>query len=728
MSIKVACVLAGLIGTALLAVMPAAWGVSWWVRVLLPVPIALFVLWRGRLVLLGGVAFEEIAYSVRSRMVTALGAAIVLHTAWVVLVAIGPLAWWHEALALILLSVVEWLVALDWEFRVTRVKRPQNPSSQVVVHEAELVDDAPTGYDNLGDQALGTAVLAAMGFSHYVVLRPDPDEQCSPGVAVWVCQKLTPFAHAQRLYDAAVRRAKADDKDWQQISFPEVKDLPTLTHKHSEDIGNVIMSLTGVEMGADFVEVAKHRVAGRVIITAATSDIGQNALPYTALDATARDPRRMVIGLAKRGTEVTVNPCQHWKLIGATGSGKSGAENVWMAEDLVRGHRVILCGAAKVWDLGEEWVENLGDCDMPIKIVQGLGDTLRVLVAVCRFASWKQTLPAAQRAGIAPVRVAITESSRVMVDRSMTIHWEGRDWTAGELIGHIGRSYQGADVWLLLSAQDFDHDYWGTEAASIKNNTGGTLLVRSRNADERRRALGDSYYGLPDLQHPGETYAKDNGAPVYVKLFYPQESDPSKPRLHDGPTVSQIAYIRARQAAHFTSEELRVMGEWFATLPTRMTPDFRDYLRGLRSLSPITEDASARAPHQRTNDLLAEVDAMLAAAGALPVGALPAPATGPEPEVVGVPQHVPLRDRIVQLVEQAGQLGRKELVAALLAEGYETSQQSVDNALSALAKPNGGRLKRHNDTAGVYLPAHASPSLTSPTPTPVTAGGGATQR
>ncbi|GAA1281694.1 hypothetical protein [Saccharothrix xinjiangensis] len=706
----------GLLLTAALAITPAAVGASWWIHALVVAVPAGLITWQGRDILLQGRAFEELGSNrVRERMASWFTVALALHLIWIAATATGLLSWWQAGPCLAALGALEWAVAANWEYRVTRIK----PAAQVEVFEAELVDDEPpTYYDGLDDSALGTAVLAALGFDHYVVLPPNRAEELRPGVTVWVCQKLTPLAYAEQLYKTAVRQAIARRQAPERVKIPEIKELPTLTHKDAEEIANVIMSLTGVEMAGDYVEVVRHRLAGRVIITVATTDIGAQALPYTALDATPRDPRRMAIGLAKRGTDVAVNPRQHWKLIGPTGSGKSGAENVWIAEDIVRGHRVIVCGADKVWDLVEEWVDGLGGVDLPIRAVQGLGDTLRALVAVARHARWKQTLPAAQRAGIAPVRLVVTESSRVMVDRSLTIGWDGRDWTAGELIGHISRSTQGADDWLLLSSQDFDHDYWGTEAASIKNNTGGTLLCRSRNADERRRALGDAYYGLPDLQHPGESYVKDSGIPEYVKLFYPQESDPSKPRLHDGPTVRDIARIRAGQAREFTGEELRVMGTWFATLPRRMTPAYRDYLRGERPLTIQIEDDDFTAPQRGADALIAEADAMLAQLGIPLPAALPAP----EPQVAEALQRPPLRERIVQLVEQAGQLGRKDVLAALLAEGYDTTQQSVDNALSALAKPR-GRLRRDQAAAGVYLPAHTS--LTSPTPTPVTAGGGA---
>jgi hypothetical protein len=705
--IKLLCVLAAGVASAGLAYVPTALELAWWWHVLLVAAVCLLVVWWGQGVFLGGALFEEIAWGVKRRWATAYTVAVILHGGWV----IGSLAasWWWPGV-LVGLVVMDWVVAVLWEYRATRVR----PRAQLVrtpvpdILEAELVEpDPPVTADDLGE-----AVLRHLGYSHYRLVAADPGQvgAGAEDVVVWVCQKLTPFEAARQALREEQRLARLKGRDPREVKPPQLKDLPSLTHNSAEDIANTIMALTGVPMMRDYVQVVPDRLAGRVVVTVATRDVAAEASPFT-LDWVGADPSRMTIGQSRRGTPVVVNPCQHWKVIGSTGSGKSALENAIIAR--LRHGRVVVCGADKVWDLAEEWVSDLGDVDLPVRVVQGLADTLRVLVAMLRLARHIQNLPAAQRSELTPVWVVITESSRVLTDRSLTIEWDGRQYTAGELVGLGARSMLSARIYLVLSAQDFEHEYWGTEAGSIKNNTGLTVLVRSRNADERRRALGDAYYGLPDHAHPGEAYVKDAGEPVYAKLPYPQET--AKPRLHDGPTVNEIARALAPHARNFSTDELAAAGLWFASLPRRMTPAYQAYLRGFGPLpgqpqDPAGSDAGDPTAAGDTDALLAEADAMVAGVMARP--ALPAaapehaaahqPADDTAATVTAVIDRPPLVERIVQLVAEAegGRMARKAITDAVLAEGYDTSQGSVDNILSNLA--HRGRLKRPKGTTGIY--------------------------
>jgi len=700
-STKTVCVLAGMLATGAVAVLPAVLGAPTWAAVLVVLVAAVGVTVWARAVFLGGMVFEAIGYSSRLNMARATTAAATAHALWALIAPHGLWTWQWTAGLLVGLGALEWVLAAWWDYQVTHVK----PRAQVAVperHVASVVDAEvpPTA------AGLMTEVLRQIGKDHY--------DQVADGAlgygGWWELQMLTPL-------QAAERAAKAEHAADPSKPFPKlkVKDLTPLTSADCEVIATTIQSLTGVEMMTDWVQVTSKRAAGRVVVTVTTEDVMAKAKPYTALDATPRDPDKMTIGLDIRAQDVQVNPRQHWVIVGPTGSGKSGLENVVVAEGQARGE-VWFCGAEKVWATLEDHLDQFvgEDIDLPIWAVQGMDDTLKMMAAAMSVARYRQGLSAAQKGDLTPLWIVMTESPRVLMDTTRQITWEGRKYTASELTGHGARSTLSAQVYWVWSAQDYDHEMFGKEAASIKNNVGVTVLCRSSSGDERRRAFGDRFYGLPNLYNPGEAYVQDHRDPVHAKLFYPQESDPAKPRLHDGPTVREIARVRAGQRRPLDTGSARAAGAFYADRPQRMTAAHRDYLRGVGQPAPVVRDEAA--------EVAAEADAFLAQVMPQPK-ALPAapPVTElPAPVVEAVVPDLTWGDRIVQLVTDAGgRMRRKDIRAGLTASGAEPTEGVLNNVLADLKLS--GRLA--NPTIGVYELPHLT-DLTSPTPSPVSAGGG----
>lgn len=699
-STKAVCVLAGLLATVAVAVLPAVLGAPMWLAVLAVLVVAVGVTVWARSVFLGGAVFKAIGYTSRLRMARATTAAVTMHALWALLAPHDVLTWQWATGLLAGLGVLEWVFAAWWDYQVTHVK----PRAQVAVPDRHLPVVEP---DAVPPTAAGlmTEVLRQVGKDHYVQVA---DGALDYG-GWWELQLLTPL-------QAAERAAKAEHAADLTKPFPKlkVKDLTPLTSADCEVIATTIQSLTGVEMMTDWVQVTPKRAAGRVVVTVTTEEVMAKAKPYTALDATPRDPDKMTIGLDIRAQDVQVNPRQHRVIVGATGSGKSALENVSIAEGLVRGE-VWVCGAEKVWALLEDWLDQFEgeDVEPPIWAVQGMPDTLRMMAAAMDVARYRQSLSAAQKGDLTPLWIVMTESPRVLMDASKRITWEGREYTASQLTGHGARSTLSAHVYWVWSAQDYDHDMFGTEAASIKSNVGVTVLCRSRSGDERRRAFGDKFYGLPNLYNPGEAYVQDHRDPVHAKLFYPQESDPAKPKLHDGPTTREIARVRAGQRRPLDAGSAWAAGAMYAARPRRMTAAHRDYLRGVGQPAPVVRDEAA--------EVAAEADAFLAKVmpKALPAGAPPAP----EIEAPVVEPVVPDRtwgNRIVQLVTDAGgRMRRKDIRAGLVAAGTEPTEGVLNNVLADLK--TSGRLK--NPTIGLYELPHLT-DLTSPFLSPVSAGVG----
>lgn len=699
-STKVVCVLAGLLATGAVAMLPAVLGAPTWSAVLAVLVVAVGVTVWARSVFLGGTAFELIGYGSRLNMARATTAATTVHVLWALLAPHDLWTWQWAAGLLVGLGALEWALAAWWDYQVTHVK----PRAQIAVPDRHLpaleLDEVPPTAAGLMHE-----VLRQLGKDHY--------DQVADGAlgygGWWELQMLTPM-------QAAERAAKAEHASDPTKPFPKlkIKDLTPLTSADCESIATTIQSLTGVEMMTDWVQVTSKRAAGRVVVTVTTEDVMAKAIPYTALDDTPRPRNEMAIGLDVRGEPVTVDPCQHWVIVGATGSGKSALENVVIGEGLVRGE-VWVCGAEKVWALMEDWVDLLGaDDEVRIWAVQGMDDTLKMMAAAMDVARYRQGLSAAQKGDLTPLWVVMTESPRVLMDKTMQITWEGRKYFASELTAHGGRSTLSAQVYWVWSAQDYDHEMFGDQAASIKKNSDLTVIVRSRNPDERRRAFGDSFYGLPDLYNRGEAYVQNGRTPVHAKLFYPQESDPAKPLLHDGPTIQEIAKVRAGQRGGLDAGSARAAGVMYAERPLRMTAAHRDYLRGVGQRAPVVRDPEAEAAAQVDAFLAQVMPKAKALPAAPPAAELPAPVVGP------VVPDLTWGDRIIQLVTDAGgRMRRKDIRAGLVAAGAEPSEGVLNNVLGDLKLA--GRLK--NPTIGLYELPHLT-DLTSPTPSPVSAGGG----
>jgi hypothetical protein len=703
MNTKTFCVLAGLLATGAVAVLPAVLGAPTWTAVLAVLVVGAGVTVWARSVFLGGAVFEAIGYTSRLRMARATTIAVTAHALWALLAPHGVLTWQWAAGLLAGLGALEWVIAAWWDYQVTHVK----PRAQIAVPDRHLPVVEP---DAVPPTAAGlmTEVLRQVGKDHYVQVA---DGALDYG-GWWELQLLTPLQAAERA--AKAEHAADPDKPFPKL---KVKDLTPLTSADCEVIATTIQSLTGVEMMTDWVQVTPQRSAGKVVVTVTTEDVMAKAIPYTALDATPRDPNKMTIGLDIRAQEVQVNPRQHWVIVGPTGSGKSGLENVVVAEGEARGE-VWWCGAEKVWATLEDHIDQFvgEDVDLPIWAVQGMEDTLKMMATAMNVARYRQGLSAAQKGDLTPIWIVMTESPRVLMDTSMQITWEGRKYTASQLTGHGARSTLSAQVYWVWSAQDYDHEMFGTEAASIKNNVGVTVVCRSSSGDERRRAFGDKFYGLPNLYNPGEAYVQDHRDPVHAKLFYPQESDPAKPILHDGPTTREIARVRAGQRRPLDAGSAQAAGPMYAARPRRMTAAHRDYLRGVGQPTPVVRDEAA--------EVAAEADAFLAKVMPQPK-ALPAgPTPTPEELVWSVIEPVlPDRtwgDRIVQLVTDAGgRMRRKDIRAGLVAAGAEPTEGVLNNVLADLK--TSGRLK--NPTIGLYELPHLT-DLTSPTRPPVSAGVG----
>lgn len=675
MSIKLFCVLAGLVGTTSAALLGGASGQSPWVVGMVLVAVGLGLRWWARGEVLRGDAFLELSHSARSAIATTLSAAILAHTAWVMAFllvepALWSPTWWRFVAVPPGLAVLEWLVACGWDRRVTHVL-PATPADNLpVVYEAEMAEPPLTI-----EQRFANA-LARINRGYIEVVD---HERLDYG---WAFSTHLP-SHMAVLMAAAAR-------DTSTPKASRAAEPRPLTRDDAGVLANAWSEETGMPMMEDWVIVTPERMAGKTTVTVIVEDVLALAHPYPL----SSDPRGRLVRLGVRidGQQILLNPDQHIVIVGKSGSGKSSMFNVLLAEltlpDEVTGlpGRVWIGGRKKIYDLIGQWLDvHLGtDNALPFDwVVQGQEDTLDMLVTAIEEAERRQSLPHAQRSGLDKIWVCIEEVPTFLRDTTTKVWFRGRWWVASELYAEARMTTKSAGIYLVDLAQQFTNAMYGDDASAIKANAGALILMQSTNGDERSEMFGKGGAAMGDLYNPGEFYLRDRGAPERGKGHYLQEMDARLERRHDGPDIEQVSMVRSALAARRDALPDVVAGEAYATRPQRMTQEFQDYLRGVSGMkelgaAPVRTELTAA---EEVEQMVAEMDA------GLDVRVEPA-----RPTLVSVPaKATSLVDRIVDLVTAANEpLAAGQVLDALHAEGDQRGRGSVDNALLALKKS--GRL------------------------------------
>jgi hypothetical protein len=657
--VKTVAVLGGLVATVCLTLVAVATDPPRWLLVVVALVVGVGLAGAGHWVMVDADALVEIPTGQRRWMAHLVAVAVVAHIACLVVFTLVEGLRWQIAAALACLVVLEWLVAVVWNWTLAHV-RPR-PHAEVVPFVPDVEPD-PAPEQSL--EATFHRALALEGLQYVQVIRATE----LPYGASFTCRTPSALAAAAGGKPAKVAPLTSDDAD---------------------RIGNALMEETGIPIQRGWVQVTDEPYPNVVTVTVTTQDVLAMAHPYPLEEEPLPPGAPATIGFRIDGAPIELNVHQHGIVVGKTRSGKTSLVNVVLAELMRMPGRKQLCGAEKVYDLAGQWLDpHLGtDNPLPLDWVrEGQDDTLALLVEGMREARWRQNLPHADRVGLDPLWIVVEEAPRVLKDRTRKAWFEGRWYVATELVAHMMRSTASSGVFLILLAQEYDNAMFGDDAASIKANTGYTILMRSKDGDERSRAFGAGGAKLPNLYNAGEFYIEDGSAPYRGKARYIQEVDARMRRLHDGATLTDVTVSRSRLVSALTGGRTAPPTELYASRPTRMTSSYREYLRGIgRGDTPEPEPLEASVER--------ELDAVFAQ---LETGGAATPETRVELSDVP-PAKRTLLDRIVEVVTEQGPIARREVLSALQAGGAVT-ESSMDNALSKLVSR--GQLARTQE--GVY--------------------------
>jgi hypothetical protein len=639
--------------TLALGVLPRLLGVPAAVAGVVVVVVAFAVRATAARVVYASALFAEMRIELRNQVVWLLTAATVVHLVLVLGLQLRPRWWGWALLALATLAVVEYAVARSHRLLLTA---PPRRTVRVVASQH------PDG-DGRVERLFNAALLRA-GHGGFVVMGWEPVPH---GVRVSV---------QARLAGKSPSRAAA----------------VTLGPGDAEGIAVALMCCIREAAGgdphfaldSDWVQVRKERGAGAYSITAVNTDVRAKVRPFADTDdwTTIKEP--MLAGHELDTQPGTLPLRQHGRCMGKSRSGKSALLHLVLAH-ITRCRDAVawVCGTEKLYDFLAGWIEPYDGTDetLPIDWIRsGPDGVLDMLIGAMNLARWRQRQPMSQRGRWPTVVVILDEASFALRNQEVVGGYQGQPVTAAKMAAMIMQGAGGADVWLVLASQRGTQDHFGAQGGDTVVNAGWTAAFATEDPQEVGRLIGD--YNLPTPDRPGQFWLKAGTGEPVVQLMAPyvQSPDPTQPVLHDGPTVSDVAWARRgfrRSGCMAEAGPADVIGGGYGTRHRTMGPTLRDYLTGAPDTpTPLSVvDAELEDPQV--------VIARMATEEAATEGR-PAPQTVPSlATILGKRSRL---DRVGEILRDADQpLGPGEVLTELHARGDGTAtKQTVHNVLGQL--------------------------------------------
>ncbi len=704
-----------------------------WLAALLTALVAIGICFGVRLLVRVSPMFARLGAPAKARVTGWIVAAVGVYAGWALLAVMAPGMWLVWAPALPVIGGLTRVLASTHEYLLRYAPPPARPvtpaltstSAQpgvVAAHDLRGPRDGEPHLAWLLRLALQRAGLQWLRISNPKELGPDGDPF---GVAVeaWAPIEL------QRVVNGKV------------VVVP----APQLGEQDARRIAMALRDISRRDLAPDWVQITEMRNrVGVYSIQVNTEDVMARIRPYREsvaelLDSTGRprwrrtaQPSYLLWGTD--GMPIGVDLARHAQILGATQNGKSAYINREWA-DLTRCEDAVIwvCSTEKVYDLVGQWLEPYAGQQVtpPLDWVRSDAQgVLDMLIAAMMVARWRQSQPFAVREGFVNIFLYIEEASFALTGPATT-YYQGKKVNAGDLYAMCNKAVTSAGIYLIAVTQRGVNHEFGDRGGDASANVTRAIVLQTGDPQEIGRVTND--YKLPQLQHRGECYAKlGQGNAQRAKVEYIQTTDPSKPVLHDGPRVDEVAWNRRYFPRALDAGSAQAAGAAYAARPEYVTEDYLAELRGIPAMA--TQQAPAQAqgqnpaqtpvPHSPEHD---EEQAMRSAVTSIFSkfgGPLPVPAADTDTDLQVPPASpTPLAgyrtraDRVEAAVRQIWRThntpaGRRDILAALH-EGGDTAAdpQLISNALGQLCGQ--GRLVRPlaadgKPVTGQYLPAEAA--------------------
>jgi hypothetical protein len=611
--------------------------------------------------------FAQVPKQGRKQITRLMMAAAAAHLLWSVACLLRPDLWGVWLLALATLGGVQYWAARGHQYMLEQLVR--TPSPELARVQQEVAESDRT------TQVLTHAFTVA-GYRWLKVLRWETIGTPAFGMRVFVRMP----SH-QEMTKASVRT--------KTVGFGQAD---------AERIAIALADVLGREVMTDWVSIQKQPAAGTYTVLIVTEDVMGRIYPYQDDLAHSTIDRPKCIGFQLDGQPSMLRLDVHGQLSGMSRSGKTSLIHVEWAEITKCDDAIIwVAGVEKLYDLVGGWIECYAGTDLPLPldwIASGQTDLLDMLVAAMTVARWRQRQPMSVRHGFTTIILYLDEASFALRNTKARAVYAGVARTAAELVAMLTQGAGSAGVHIRFVSQRGVNSHFGDQGGDTTANAGFTAVFRTRDAADVGRLTGD--YSIPVPRHPGEYILEAGDGPVRLKAPYIQEVDPSKSHIHDGPTVSTVAWSRRDFVRTIDPGSGTAAGDAYAARHTRMTPELAAYLTGTHEPA---DDEPTSAQAEGYAAAKAALDRILGPVGGT-VG-------DDEPPASDVPTIVGRRSRaarITEIVTQAGRpLTKDEIAAALAASGDTAPDQAVTNALvrlvaeGALARPERGLYQKACD-------------------------------
>lgn len=607
----------------------------------------------------------------RRRIWIGTSAAAITYAVWTITASLTPATW--QTITALIFSLVIITIGTYWgarglEWRLTHVAEPARvtqPSTDPLLTKRELV------------------MAAALDRAGYGFVRVLPEATRLRDNAGW-------------RFHVRLQSTKTVKKEQRGSATHK------LTSEAAEPIAIALREITGKTMNSDWVRVRKEPGAGIYSITTLNFDVMAEVIPYKDDPQPTSITTPALVGIEIDGTPRHERLDSHQRDIGSTRSGKSSLLHLKLAhltrcEDAI----VWIGGTEKVYDLVAGWVEPYENTGLtpPIDwIANGLTDTLHMMTAAMRVARWRQAQPYNKRKWRTLILI-LDEFSFPADNKSFRIEYDGEECTVSKIGSHLVKGAASGQVNVHFATQKSTGENYGDHGADIIGNVDTNHAFASRDFAEIGRITGD--YALPVPTHRGEYYTFGQTSEViHLKAPYIQTTDPSKPRLHDGPTIADIAWARRHinSPALTDSEGASAAGEPYANRHTTVTDSYIRYLTSMNPTPTSTNSASINANSAENEAYAEEMERLtqeLAAAGIDIRPEADEPKTESAPALVMATPRESRDDRICRIIsnnDNEDGMNAQDIADALASEGDSCSTAVVSSTLSRLSRT--GRVTR----------------------------------
>lgn len=672
--------------------------------------------------------FRQWRLDSKRRIVQLLGTGAGAHVLWVLAFQQRPEAWPAWLAALLAVSGAEVGIAAGFEYLVRREQRKaemdaadQRESRRPVVPEQQV---EPSGLEELPPEETDEEYAKVLRLGQAIFRRAQLGAVEIDG---WTALGESGVSFETQIPDMA---SQSNHKKSQVTALS--------TTEHGEALAIAARRQLGRTIESSWVQIYKQRAAGAYTVSVLTRDALADVHPYydnpnpNGSAPSFKDP--CDIGWRADQQQVFIRLDQNGFCTGKSQSGKSSFEHRKIARQTECYDAVQWVGGmSKVYDLVADWIEPYEETGRKIPInwiAYGPRDTAEMLAAGLRIARDRQNQRKSERTGWKAIKINLDECSDVFAsDSGSWAKLDGKRRHASDLCAELSKTGKSGWVYLDRDTQYGVQNEGGTHGGMIQATTDITVAFATNEPHDIGRAVGD--YKTAQPPHQGCYWIKRSAvdAPELAKSEYLQESDPSKPRLHDGPTIREIAWARRDCDNELDERAQQAAGPAYHRRHQYMNAAMMGYLRpGSEGEDAEAKVAAQQAPQSPSvdepvvelddpNGLTEDEDdptpegagreearAMLAGipgvAEMLSGTSEPAAEVESEPaaddSVVEMPQQS-RAERIVEIAQHAQEpLTRGEFVTALRDGGDEPSEQVVQNALGKLVKC--GRLVRDEGT------------------------------